>query len=83
MAQPQFRTVNLRPRTPLGWVIGIAVLGLVITLAAVFFTAFLVLIAVGLITAPLRRLFGKKKGPSVSPPGRPRVIDAEYTVKEE
>ena len=78
LTQPEIRTIEIQPRTPLGWLAAIAMLAVTLTLAFFLFTVFLVAAGVAVLVLPVvtwwrnRKLKGR----------RPRVIDAEYVVHE-
>ena len=79
LTQPEIRTIEIQPRTPLGWLAAIVVLAVTLTLAFFLFTIFLVAAGVGVLVLPVvtwwrnRKLKGRRAGAS-------EVIDAEYVV---
>jgi MFS superfamily sulfate permease-like transporter len=70
------RSVHIRSDSPLAWILGVLVLGVVIVLAFFFLTFLIVAVAVAAVAAPVLVWWRKRK---LRHTGR-RVIDAEYEI---
>ena len=70
------RSIHLRSDSPLAWILGALVLGVVVVLAFFFLTFLIVAAAVAALAAPILVWWRKRK---LKHTGR-RVIDAEYEI---
>ena len=68
--------VHIRADSPLSWIIGTLVLGVVVVLALFFLTFLIVVVGVAALVAPVLVWWRKRK---LKTSGR-RVIDAEYEI---